>query len=67
MKVTAGMGILIEDDDDVSDDENGNADDVHADFINMKVGVTADMGISIENADDVDDEENGNADDVLSI
>ena len=62
MKVTAGMGILIEDNDDVADDENGNAD-----FINMKVGVTADMGISIENADDVDDNGNGNADDVLSI
>ena len=62
MKVTAGMGILIEDNDDVADDENGNAD-----FINMKVGVTADMGISIENADDVDDNRNGNADDVLSI
>ena len=66
MKVTAGMGILIEDDDDVADDENGNADYVHADFINMKVEVTADMGISIENAD-VDGDENGNADDVLSI
>ena len=26
--MTAGMGILIENDDDVADDENGNADDV---------------------------------------
>ena len=52
MKVTAGMGILIEDDDDVADDENGNSDDVHADFINMKVGVTADMGISIDGGEE---------------
>ena len=50
--VTADMGISIKNDDDVTDDENGNADDVHADSINMKVGVTADMGISIDGGEE---------------
>ena len=63
--VTADMGISTKNDDDVTDDENGNADDVRADSINMKVGVTADMGISIDNDFDVDDDddEDGNDDD----
>ena len=50
--MTADMGISIENDDDVADDENGNDDDVHADFINMKVGVTADMDISIDGGEE---------------
>ena len=46
------MGISIENDDNVYDDENGNSDDAHADFITMKVGVTADMGISIDGGEE---------------